>query len=113
MDYQTGIKRGYSIIDHYVNQLACVWKQFAADRKLYFAFIYLEKSFESINRNLLWPIVLKNVVQGKLFRCNKSMYNTVKTTVRCGAKLTEYVNCTIAVKYGNVSGPILFSLFIN
>ena len=41
------------------------------------------------------------------------MYNNVKARVRCGDKLTDYVNCTAGVKQGDVCSPILFSLFIN
>ena len=93
--------------------LACVQKQFVANRKLYVAFIDFEKAFDSINRNLLWPILLKNGIKGKLFRCIKSMYSNVKARVRYGDKLTYYVNCTAGVKQGDVCSPILFSLFIN
>ena len=57
--------------------------------------------------------VLKNGIKGKLFRCVKSIYNTVKTKVKCGNKLSEYVNCTRGVKQGDVCSPVLFSLFIN
>ena len=45
----------------------------AANRKLYVAFNDFEKAFDSINRNLLWPILLKNAIKGKLFGCIKSM----------------------------------------
>ena len=41
------------------------------------------------------------------------MYSNVKARVRCGDKLTDYVNCTTGVKQGDVCSPILFSLFIN
>ena len=77
------------------------------------AFIDFEKAFDSINKNLLWPILFKNGIQGKLFRRIKSMYNNVKATVRFGAKLTYYVKCTTCVKQGDVCIPIIFSLFIN
>ena len=82
--------------------LACVQKQFAANRKLYAVFIDFEKAFDSINRNWLWPILLKNGIKGKLFRCIRSMYSNVKARVRCGDKLTDYVNCTAGVKQGDV-----------
>ena len=42
------------------------------------------------------------------------MYENVKARTRCGAKLTDYINCTRGrVKQGNVCSPVLFSLFIN
>lgn len=112
-EHQGGFKRGYSTIDHMFTLLACIQKQFNLNRKLYVAFVDFEKAFDSINRNLLWPILLKNNIKGNLFRCIKSMYTYVKARVRCGAKLTDYINCSAGVKQGDVCSPILFSLFIN
>jgi hypothetical protein len=37
----------------------------------------------------------------------------VKARVRCGARLTDYVNCSLGVKQGDICSPVLFSLFIN
>ena len=93
--------------------LAFVQKQFSLIRKLYVAFIDFEKAFDSLNRKLLWPILLKNGINGKLYRCIKSIYNSVKVRVRCGSKMTNYINCTFGVKQGDVCSPVLFSLLIN
>ena len=41
------------------------------------------------------------------------MYENVKARIRCGAKFTDYINCTRGVKQGDVCSPVLFSLFIN
>ena len=42
-----------------------------------------------------------------------SMYACVRARVRCGGKITDYIECTSGVKQGDVCSPILFSLFIN
>ena len=55
----------------------------------------------------------KNGVIGKLHRCIRSMYRTVKARVRCGAHFTECINCTRDVKQGDVYSPVLFSQHIN
>jgi hypothetical protein len=112
-EFQAGFKRGYSTVDHLFTLLACVQKQFSLNRKLYVAFIDFEKCLDTINRNMLWSVLLKNSIKGKLFRCVRSMYVSVKARVRCGARLTDYVNCSLGVKQGDMCGPVLFSLFIN
>ena len=115
-EYQAGFKSGYSCCDHIFTLMACVQKQFnntSNNRKLYACFIDFEKCFDTINRNLLWPILIKNGIKGKLFLCIKSMYKSVKARVRCGDTLTDRINCTLGVKQGDICSPILFSLFIN
>ena len=94
--------------------MALIQKQFALNRKLYVAFIDFEKAFDRYRFFfLLWPILLKNGVKGRLYKCVRSMYENVKARIRCGAKFTDYINCTRGVKQGDVCSPVLFSLFIN
>lgn len=112
-DYQAGFKEGYSTIDHMFTLLAAVQKQFSYNRKLYVAFIDFEKAFDSINRNILWPILLKNGIKGKMYKCIRSMYDVVKAKVRCGVKLTDCIDCTAGLRQRDACSPVLFSLFIN
>lgn len=112
-EHQAGFKNDYSTIDHIFTLFAIIQKQFVNNRKLYVAFIDFEKAFESISRKLLWPVLLKNGIKGKLYRCIKSMYDDVKAKVKCGAKFSDFISCTRGVKQGDTCSPVLFSLFIN
>ena len=67
-----------------------------------------EKAFDTINRTLLWSVLLNNGINGKLYRCIKSLYNSVKVRGRCGCKMTDYINCTFGVKEGDVRSPVYF-----
>jgi hypothetical protein len=107
-EYQAGFKKDYSTIDHLFTLLAAVQKQFSKNRKLHVPFIDFEKAFDSISRKLLWPILLKNGIKGKLYRCVKSMYKDVKAKIRCGAKFSDYIKCTQGVKQGDVCSPFYF-----
>lgn len=112
-EMQAGFKKGYSTIDHVFTLMAAIQKQFVNDRKLYVAFIDFEKAFDSISRHLLWPVLKKNEIKGKLYRCIVSMYIDVKARIRSGSKLSDVIKCTRGVKQGDALSPILFSLFVN
>ena len=99
-EHLAGFKKNYSTTDHMFTLLALVQKQVSLNHKLYVAFIDFEKAFDSVNRKLLWPVLLKNGINGKLYRCIKSMYNSVKVRVRCGCKMTDYIKCTFGGETG-------------
>ena len=67
-EHQAGFKKKYSTIDHLFALLVFVQKQFSLNRKVSAAFIEF-----SINRKLLWSVLLRNGINGKLYRCIKSM----------------------------------------
>ena len=70
-------------------------------------------SFDSIQHNKLWDPLLRKSVDGKILNVFKSMYEKLKSCVKCGNGLTDYFNCTVGTRQGCVTSPIIFILFIN
>ena len=79
---QAGFEKDYSTVDHMYTLMAMIQKQFALNRKLYVAFIAFEKAFDSISRKLLWPILLKNGIKGRLYKCVRRLELDVVLSLR-------------------------------
>ena len=93
-EQQAVVRKDYSTVDQKFSLLAIVQKQLSLNRKLY----DFQKAIGSVSGKLLWPILQKHGIRGKLFRCVKSMYDVVKARVRDGASLTESIHCLRGVK---------------
>ena len=89
---------------------ALIPKQMSYHRKPFVAFIDFRKAFDSVVR--FWSILRKNGIHGKMYRAITSMHAVVKAKVRAGADLTDCFLCPLGLKQGEVSSPLLFSLFI-
>ena len=73
-DAQAGFRKGRSTIDHIFTLHAAIEKQFSNKSKLYVAFIYFKKAYNTVNRNILWSVLYH--IQGKMLRNLKAMYRT-------------------------------------
>ena len=63
-------------MDSIFTLMAFVQKQCCFNRKLYdVAFIDFDKGFDSINSGILWFILIKKGIRGKLNRCIMSTYD--------------------------------------
>ncbi|WP_419587469.1 RNA-directed DNA polymerase, partial [Thiolapillus sp.] len=112
-DAQAGFRTQYSTVDHIFTLYACVEKYMSCGGKFYVAYIDFCKAFDSVQHTLLWSVLFRTGVQGKMLRMLKSMYRTVQACVRCGSENTEYFTCLQGLKQGCLASPTLFSLFIN
>ena len=78
-------------------------------KKLYFAYIDFTKTFDYIVRDNLWYKLIRLGLRGKISNIIKSMYSSVKSTVKYGSRLGSEFYCNLGVR--QVSLPI--SLFLN
>ena len=111
---QSGFRSGYSTVDNAYVLYSIVSKYLNMKRKpIYVAFIDFQKPFDSVDRNLLFEIIHKNGIKGKLFTAITSIYSNVKAKVKTETALTDPFVCPVGLRQGCSLSPILFSLFIN
>ena len=80
---------------------------------MYVTYIDLSKTFDPAQHSLLWSVLFRIGVEGKMLRMLKCVYCTVEAGVRSGSKNTEYFKCLQGLKQGCLARPSLFSLFTN
>uniref|UniRef100_A0A8C1LN31 Reverse transcriptase domain-containing protein n=1 Tax=Cyprinus carpio TaxID=7962 RepID=A0A8C1LN31_CYPCA len=111
---QAGYRSGYSTIDNIFILQSMVQKYITKQKgKMYCIFIDFSKAFDSVQHTLLYFILIKNGIGGKVFNVLKSMYSKLKSCVKGNEGLTEYFDCTIGVRQGCTVSPFLFVLFLN
>ena len=90
-------------------------RQFANNSKLYTAFIDFKKAYDSVNRNIMWSVLLRSSIQDKMLRTIKAMYASVQACVKINATtdLSGFFHCLQGLKQGCIASPILFSLLVN
>ena len=66
-----------------------------------------------INRSMLWNVLRKAELGGKVLKNLQSLYKIVKSCVWCHESLTDFFDCPREVRQGGVLSPIFFSFFIN
>jgi hypothetical protein len=110
---QAGFRKGRSTVDHIFTLNALIEKQFSRNMKLYVAFIDFRKAYDMVNRNILYTVLFRAGIKGKMLELIKAIYNTVKACVKGSNGTTEYFDCLQGLKQGCTLSPILFSILIN
>ena len=112
---QTGFRNGYSTMEHLFTLYGIIDILQSKSKKLYCAFLDLEKAFDTINRAYLWEKILKTGIQGKILKVIVSLYIEAKSCVviNKNGKQSEYFRSKTGVRQGENLSPILFALFLN
>ena len=82
-------------------------------KPFYVAFIDFQKAFDSVNHPILYDVLRRNGVKGKLYNSVQSIYHSVKSCVRSNGNLSNVFDCPVGLRQGCSLSPILFALFIN
>ena len=77
------------------------------------AFIDFRKTYDCINRNLLFHKLNRIRLDGRMFDALKSLYKNVQCSVRINGLYTDWFPAGSGLKQGCSLSPVLFNFYIN
>ncbi|GJV27347.1 integrator complex subunit 11 [Tanacetum coccineum] len=82
-------------------------------RDLHFAFLDIEKAYDSVPRELIWKTLIEKGTPRRYIRVIKDMYDGVKTRVRTPIENTEFFPVEVGLHQGSAISPYLFAMILN
>ena len=87
-------------------------KYLAANKRLYMAFVDLEKAFDRVPRKVIWWALRKLGVEEWIVRLVQGMYANARSRVRVGEGYSEEFKVKVGVHQGSVLSPLLFIIVL-
>ena len=87
-------------------------KYLAANKRLYMAFVDLEKAFDRVPRKVIWWALTKLGVEEWIVRLVQGMYANARSCVRVGEGYSEEFEVKVGVHQGSVLSPLLFIIVL-
>ena len=76
-------------------------------KKIYFAFVDLEKAFDQVPRSVLWWAMRKVGINEWVI---KILYDSANSSVRIKGRFSEKFEVAVGVHQGSVLNPLLFAI---
>ena len=87
-------------------------KYLAANKRLYMAFVDLEKAFDRVPRKVIWWALRKLGVEEWIVRLVQGMYANARSRVRVGEGFSKEFEVKVGVHQGSVLSPLLFIIVL-
>ena len=87
---QGGFRKGKGCVDQIFVLRSIIEKYLERGRKVYAAFMDLEKAYDRVDREGMWRVLRIYGVDGELLRAVKSMYEGARAAVRVDDELNEF-----------------------
>ena len=87
-------------------------KHLAKNKKLYFAFVDLEKAFDRVPRKVIWWAMRKLGIEEWIVRFVQAMYNNTRSRVRVNNTYSDEFGVKVGVHQGSVLSPLLFVIVL-
>ena len=113
MDEQGGFRSGRGCTDQIFAVKQIVEKSIEKDKKVYMAFVDLEKVYDNVSREKLWKVLDEYGVKGKLLRAIQALHEDGKARVKVGGLESELFGVHRGVRQGCTLSPWLFNVFMD
>ena len=87
-------------------------KYLAANKRLYMAFVDLEKAFDRVPRKVIWWALRKLGVDEWIVRLVQGMYSNERSRIRVGEGYSEEFEVKVGVHQGSVLSQLLFIIVL-
>ena len=87
-------------------------KHLAKNKKLYFAFVDLEKAFDRVPRKVIWWAMRKLGVEEWIVRFVQAMYSNTRNRFRVNNTYSDEFEVKVGVHQGSVLSPLLFIIVL-
>ena len=89
---QSGFRTGHSTVDNMFVLYAIIQRYLLkkSGKVYFFFFLDFRKASDTINRSVLWNVLRKSGVGGKMLRILQSMHISVRSCVQCPDNLTVF-----------------------
>ncbi len=82
-------------------------------KKLYAAFMDLEKAYDRVNWLALWDVLKIYGVGAKLLSAIKSFYEKASACVKISGEISEHFEIKVGLRQGCVMSPWLFNIYMD
>jgi exonuclease III len=110
---QGGFRRYRSTVDQGLSLHEVLRRRKREGKTSYLCFIDFRKAFDTVWHDGLWKALWDSGVRGKAWRVVRSLYTSMRASVRLGDKESRKVSMHQGVRQGCPLSPTLFNYFIN
>ena len=110
---QSGFRPGRSTQDHIFRIKHITQKSIQQKKKVFLAFVDMEKAFDRVPRNILWEILKERGVRGKTLRIIQNIYKDNVNAIIYDNMISETFSTQEGLRQGGSLSPVLFVIFMD